>query len=237
MRRWLERPGYLAAALLLGGTTVVAVVVIVLVFARGDSDGGDEQVVATATAGESPPLTPAGSATATPTTESGPTATVAGSQDPDEALLALVRDRLGSELLSDCPLELPPGEEPPQGICALELYRSEELVTFMLGHPFSEAIGEAVITRNEDGSWSVQFIQAPPLGEPVRVGIEAMVFGAGDCLNFRSEPSLAAEPLWCLLDGTKGQVVEGPQQADDHTWWRLQDLGWASEMYLAPVPD
>jgi hypothetical protein len=233
---WWQRPSYLVAAALVGGAIAIVAVVIVLVFARG-GDGGDadKQVVATATPLGAPAATPTGAATPEPTTEAQATPTLADVQDPDDALAAFVRDRLDSEHIGDCPLEQAPGQEPPQGVCSQEIYRTDEMVTFMLGHPFSEGIGEIVITRNEDGTWSTQFIEAPPLGESLEVGRVAVVFGAGDCLNFRAEPSLSAEEFWCLLDGTKGQVLEGPVEADDHTWWRLEDLGWASGDFLAPV--
>ena len=124
----------------------------------------------------------------------------------------------------------------PSGVCSSELYRTETLVTFMLGPPFSEGIGEAVLTRNEDGSWSVNFVPSPPLGEfGVAVGMKVVVFGAGSCLRFRAEPGLSGEELSCRPDGTTGQVAEGPQSADDHTWWRLDGLGWASDQYLVPA--
>ena len=144
---------------------------------------------------------------------------------------------LDSEYLGDCPEELPEGEAPPTGVCSLELYRSEELATFFIGDPFSEFFGETVITRSEDGSWSVNFVQSGPLGETVTVGSQAVVYGAGSCLNFREEPSLSAEVRSCQIDGTKGDVVEGPEEADDHTWWRLDGLGWASEEFLRPAGD
>jgi hypothetical protein len=162
-----------------------------------------------------------------------PTPTSTGLQDPDEALAAFIRDELASEHIGGCPAELGPGQDPPSGICSAELYRSDQLVTFSLGVPFSEGIGEAVLTRNEDGTWSVDFVQAPPLGESdISVGSQAVVFGAGDCLNFRVAPSLSADIRSCQIDGARGQVVEGPVEADGHTWWRLEGLGWASGQYL-----
>ena len=234
MRRWLDRPGYVAVISFAGGAAIAGMVVLVIVFALGgdgDDDGGGPQVVATPTAG---PLADADPTAGTPGAGAA-TATPGGAQDPDEALEAFVEDVLESEYLGDCPEELPEGEAPPTGICSLELYRSEELVTFLLGAPFSEGIGEAVITANEDGSWSVNFVQSGPLGETVAVGSQAVVFGAGSCLNFREAPGLSAEVRSCQNDGRRGQVVEGPEDADGHTWWRLDGLGWASEQYLRPV--
>jgi hypothetical protein len=235
MRRWLDRPGYVGVISFAGGAALAGVIVLVIVFALGgdgDDDGAGLQVAATSTpdplAGANPTAggTPgAGAATATP----------GSGQDPDEALETFIEDVLESEHLGDCPEELPEGEAPPTGICSLELYRSAELATFLLGVPFGEGIGEAVITANEDGSWSVNFVQSGPLGETVAVGSQAVVYGAGSCLRFREEPSLSAEVVSCQIDGREGQVVEGPEDADDHTWWRLDGLGWASEEFLMPA--
>ena len=236
MSRWLNRPGYVGVISFVGGAALAGVIVLVIVFVLGgdgDDDDGDLQVAATSTAGplaDSDPTaggTPgAGAATATP----------GGAQDPDEALEAFIEDVLESEHIGDCPEELPEGETPPTGICSLELYRTEELATFFIGDPFSEFFGETIITRSEDGSWSVNFI-ADSNGDGIEVGIEALVYGAGSCLRFREEPGLSAEVVSCQFDGRKGQVVEGPEDADDHTWWRLDGLGWASEEFLRPAGD
>ena len=95
-----------------------------------------------------------------------------------------------------------------------------------------------MLTLDEDGFWSVDFVRAPPLEESqVSVGSEAVVLGAGSCLNFREEPSSTAGVVFCLIDGTRGVVAEGPVDADGITWWRLEELGWASEQFLAPVTE
>src|SRR3990172_13351511 len=83
--------------------------------------------------------------------------------DPDVALEAFIRDELQAQHIGVCPSELPAGQEPPEGVCSAELYRSDVLVTFALGLPFSEGIGEAVVSRGEDGAWAVAFVPAPPL--------------------------------------------------------------------------
>ena len=232
MRRWLDRPGYVGVISFAGGAALAGVIVLVIVFVvggDGDDDGGGPQVVATSTAGALADGDP--TAGGTPGT-GATTATPGSAQDPDEALETFVEDVLDSEYLGDCPEEPPEDEAPPTGVCSLELYRSEELATFFIGDPFSEFFGETVITRSEDGSWSVNFVQSGPLGETVTVGSQAVVYGAGSCLNFREEPGLSAEVRSCQIDGTKGDVVEGPEEADDHTWWRLADRGWASEEFL-----
>ena len=231
MSRWLDRPGFVGVISFAGGAALAGIIVLVIVFAlRGNGDDDDgPPVVTRSTAGPLADADP--TAGATPGT-GATTGTSGSAQDPDEALEAFVEDVLESDYLGACPEELAEGEEPPTGVCSLELYRTEELATFFVGDPFSEFFGETIITRNEDGSWSVKFIASGPLGETVVVGAQAVVYGAGSCLRFRAEPGLSAEVVSCETDGRRAQVVEGPEDADDHTWWRLDGLGWASEEFL-----
>lgn len=241
MISWSERPGYYVVALAFVAGAVIAGGILFVVLTR-EGDDGEDLATGDGATGTVPAGTPREGATALPTGATTPspgraaTPMSTGLQDPDEALAAFIRGELASEHIGGCPAELAPGQDPPSGICSAELYRSDQLVTFSLGMPFSEGIGEVVLTRNEDGTWSIHFIQAPPLGgSGVSVGSGAVVFGAGDCLNFRAAPSLSADTQTCQIDGVGGQVVEGPVEADGHTWWRLDGLGWASGDYLVPV--
>ena len=221
MSRWLDRPGYVAAIAFLGGIAAAILVVLIIILARGDD--GDDPVAATAT--------PEGTPTAGGPT---PVATIpTGFADPVDALEALIRDVLESDYLGECP-QLPPPAGVPAGLCWQRLHEDQDLATFLVGPPFSEALGEAIITRNDDETWSVSFLPAPAIGAAIAVGGEAMVFGVGACLNFRVEPSLSSEVRSCQFDGARAQVVEGPVTADGHTWWRLTGLGWASDLYLRP---
>ena len=230
MNRWLDRPGYVATIAFLGGIAVAILVVLIIILARGDD--GDEPGAATAT----PEITP--TATPTDSTPAPPSGTLAtplptGLTDPDEALEAFINEVLEADYIGSCALAIPGG---PQGFCSDELYRVQELVTFLLGDrrgEFSKFEGEAIVTRGTEGTWSVTFIQ--PEGETeVSAGSEAMVYGVGNCLNFRVEPSLSSEVRNCQFDGASARVVEGPVTADGHTWWRLAGLGWASDLYLRP---
>jgi hypothetical protein len=121
------------------------------------------------------------------------------------------------------------------GVCSIELYRSDQLVAVFVGPAQSEGLGEAVLTRNEDGTWLVQFLLAPPPGSTVAIGQEAVVYGAGDCLRFREEPRLAGKELSCQPDGNKARVIAGPVEADGIAWWQLDGLGWGSGQYLVPA--
>ena len=240
MSGWLDRPGYVALVAFVAGAAVAGLVLFFVLRGDGDGDSGG-QARATTTAETTPAATSTAegtpvAGTATPTPGPSATATAVRSQDPDEALDAFIREELDAEHIGECPQQPAPGGS-PEGICSVELYRSEELVTFTLGAPFSEGFGEAVLTRDEEGYWSVDFVEFAPLGESIALGSEAVVFGAGSCLNFREEPSLSTEALWCLVDGTSGRVAEGPVEADGITWWRLEGLGWASAEFLMPTAD
>ncbi len=237
MNRWLDRPGYVVVVAFLAGAAVAAVIAVVIFVRRGDDGGGGEHLIATATVSiETPGGTAPATAGSTPGTPMA-TPTPGRFDNPDDALAAFVRNQLSAEYVGGCPQVVAPGQETPQGICSLELYRSEELVTFIVGPPFSEGIGEVVLTRGDDGFWSVDFVEAPTPGQgELRVGIEAVVFGAGDCLRFRETPGPAGKQVTCQIDGTRARVAEGPVEMEGVVWWRLEGLGWASAQYLAPVP-
>jgi hypothetical protein len=228
LSRWLDRPGYVAlvAALV---AAIAAIIVLLIVLLSGDG-GGDGGPAATST----PPATPATPAASATHTGTPATATPARFDDPDDALDAYIRDQLDAEHLGECPQSIPPGGEAPRGVCSRELYRSEELLTALLGTPFSEFFAEAVLTLDEDGLWSIELVPAPEAGGPgLETGVDAVVYGAGDCLNFRQQPSLSAAVVTCQLDGTRARVVDGPVTADGVTWWQLEGFGWASAEFLA----
>lgn len=231
MNRWQERPGLVAlVAFVTGGAVAAIVLAVVFAFDEDGGDGDGAQARATDAAAETATAAP-GEPGATQAPDGTAPSVTAG--NPDQALNRFIRTRFDAEHIGECAQYTDPANV-PQGLCSQELYRSEELATFLIGAPFSEGIGEAVITRGE-GGWSVAFVDFGPLGETVAVGDQAVVFGAGSCLNFRDAPSLDAEVRSCQLDGTRGQVAGGPRNADGHTWWRLEGLGWASEEFLRPV--
>lgn len=228
----MNRQSYIVAGAVVGGVAVAALIVVLVILLRGDDDDDAGEQVAVATSSVGPAVA------TSPVPDVSPTAgstTADGLNDPDEALNAFIAEEYGSEHIGECPQELVEGEPVPAGICSLELYRSGELVTFLLGEPFSEGFGEAVITRSEDGTWAVSVIEASPFKEELVVGSKVVTFGAGSCLNFRDSASVSGAVQSCRIDGTTGEIVEGPQEADDHTWWRLEGLGWASEQFLRPV--
>jgi hypothetical protein len=77
--------------------------------------------------------------------------------------------------------------------------------------------------------------------EGLFVGGEAIVSGTGSALRLRSDPGLQSTTLKTVSDGTRLKILEGPRDADNLRWWRMQDTtdgaeGWAAETYLTPAP-
>ncbi|HWI64829.1 MAG TPA: SH3 domain-containing protein, partial [Symbiobacteriaceae bacterium] len=82
-------------------------------------------------------------------------------------------------------------------------------------------------------------VQKPPFPEQLSL----TVAGTGDCLNVRTEPSVSAQVVACLKDGTKVTVAPDANQVaqiwgDQRQWARVKTAdgkaGWASveEQYL-----
>jgi hypothetical protein len=76
--------------------------------------------------------------------------------------------------------------------------------------------------------------------EGLFVGGEALVSGTGSALRLRSDPGLQSTTLKTVSDGTRLKILEGPRDADNLRWWRMQDPtdgaeGWAAETYLTPT--
>ncbi len=79
-----------------------------------------------------------------------------------------------------------------------------------------------------------------PTPEGLFVGGKAIVSGTGSSLRLRSDPGLQSTTLKTVSDGTVLKILEGPREADNLRWWRMQDEtdgaeGWAAETYLTPA--
>jgi len=230
---WLDRSGYVTILAFVGGAVIAVIVLLVIFFLSGGDDDEPQAAAPTQTPIEvSETPTPAPSATATEVP--GPTSTGSYST-PDDAVAAFVQEGLGGVYIGECPPSVPSGDDAIEGICSVQLYYALELATFNIGPFGSEALGEAVVLPAADGQWSLTFYEFPALDAQITLGGNAMVFQAEDCLNFRTAPSTTADVLSCQLDGTRARVVEGPVEADGQTWWRLEDYGWASVSFLAPL--
>ena len=225
---WLSRPWVIAGVAFVLGAIVTGVIVAIVLSGGNDDDTGPG-VVVTPNASTTP-VTP-GEPTAGTTTPVA-TGTPGDPRDPDDALANYVQQELHQTYIGACP-QTPP-KQVANTICSVELYRSDQLATFNIGPPNSEATGEVVLTPGENGTWTVEFVAIS--GQPPALGSQAVVLGAGDCLTFRAGPGRTQEPLSCQIDGARGEVIGGPQTADNITWWQIKDLGWASGEFLQKAP-
>jgi hypothetical protein len=82
-------------------------------------------------------------------------------------------------------------------------------------------------------------ISAPTVGGQARVTTKYQY------VNLRAEPGLSAETIAQLADGTIVTTLEGPEEADDIRWWKVDDgqgnIGWVAErvgneVFLVPIP-
>lgn len=81
-------------------------------------------------------------------------------------------------------------------------------------------------------------------GDPTMIAVGGKVRVAdtgGSGLNFRDRPSISGKMLRKLPEGNVYEVIGGPQEADNYTWWQLRDtsdgtLGWGAQNFLVPTP-
>ncbi len=81
-------------------------------------------------------------------------------------------------------------------------------------------------------------VSTPPvtaLPTEIRPGALVLVTGAGK-LNLRESPTTSAAVVVAVPDDTVLTVLEGPQQADNYTWWKVRtpdgEEGWAAANWL-----
>jgi hypothetical protein len=79
-----------------------------------------------------------------------------------------------------------------------------------------------------------------PVDAKIEKGVEVRVKGTGvEGLSFRSGPGVNYARLKTVYDDDIFTVLDGPQEADGHVWWRLQDeggtAGWGADTWLEPV--
>ena len=73
---------------------------------------------------------------------------------------------------------------------------------------------------------------------PLVITIGATVIVNSDSLNIRKDAGLGQTLLTTAVKGDRFKVIEGPKQADNLTWWHIQDTvdptrdGWAAADYL-----
>lgn len=95
----------------------------------------------------------------------------------------------------------------------------------------------AVASSDSAQPWLLPPIPTPPdLRGTIAVGVTVLSDTPGDCLRAHTSPSLDAATAVCLPNGSSLFLVDGPQTADDHTWWFAFGAGWVASDYLHPSP-
>ena len=76
---------------------------------------------------------------------------------------------------------------------------------------------------------------AEPTSAGLAIGGKATV-SASSGLKMRSSPGTSASQVKTLSNGTVVEILDGPQEADDYTWWQVRDeagiTGWVAGEYL-----
>lgn len=84
-----------------------------------------------------------------------------------------------------------------------------------------------------------------PIPVPIAIGVTVEVFdvGAGG-LNVRPGAGVSfGPPVFTANEGTQFEIIDGPQEADGFTWWRVLEIdgqdrqGWAAGDFLRVVAD
>jgi hypothetical protein len=99
----------------------------------------------------------------------------------------------------------------------------------------------AAVTPTATAVLPISVTLSPPVFTEIAPGAHVVVQGTrGIGLNLRASASTAARILENVKDGVVLLVLEGPQQADGYTWWKVQTQqgkeGWAAGQYLALKP-
>ncbi|MBI1258106.1 MAG: SH3 domain-containing protein [Chloroflexi bacterium] len=80
----------------------------------------------------------------------------------------------------------------------------------------------------------------PPTGSPtpIQITINDIVIVNVDSLNIRADAGLNQKLVDTAVKGDRLKVLDGPKQADNLTWWKIQDtvdltkMGWVAADYL-----
>jgi hypothetical protein len=74
------------------------------------------------------------------------------------------------------------------------------------------------------------------------IAIGAPVITIAPSVNVRAEPSVNSEAVQQLDEGIELTIVDGPQEADDYTWWQVEStgddpvvLGWVAADFIELV--
>ena len=106
----------------------------------------------------------------------------------------------------------------------------------------AEAMAADLISKQKADKQAKEVAAAPAPSGGLAIGGTAYVTRAGGLpLRLRTGAGLNHEIAGRLQPGTQMQLLEGPQQADNHAWWRIRTSdgreGWVAGEELRMQPD
>jgi hypothetical protein len=95
--------------------------------------------------------------------------------------------------------------------------------------------GKTLVQYPDDGTYV-----APSLSDRPKMAPGVVVVTNESGVRLRAEPSIEGELIKPLRRHTRLTVIDGPKQADSHTWWKVRmddgTEGWVVEDFLAGPP-
>lgn len=129
------------------------------------------------------------------------------------------------------------GEEPTVGVAtetpAAFVEETAVIPTFTLG-PTATPPG-----TEPDATETPEAAEAPV--DTVAVGATVEVYNTdGEGLNMRGGPGLNFAAVELLPEETQLEVIDGPEEVDDFTWWQVRKTsdgteGWVAAQFIRPV--
>jgi len=106
---------------------------------------------------------------------------------------------------------------------------------------YAVIVPTTLVTPTATAALPISVTVSPPVFTEIAPGAQVVVQGTrGVVLRLRASPSTGAQVLDTLKEGMLLLVIEGPQQADNYTWWKVRTAqgkeGWAAGQYLALKP-
>ena len=160
----------------------------------------------------------------------------------------------------------PPARQPPRGLAVIPLYVWGLGVVVVLLLTMVAALWALYVLRGQwapSGPTPTPIIwtptpppvvptatPTPPPVEPTPTAPAGIVIGGyvqvsgteGLGLSLREGPGMEYQRMGVALEGEVFEVVDGPTQAGDVTWWKVRDPDdasrswWAAANFLQPVP-
>lgn len=117
--------------------------------------------------------------------------------------------------------------------------RASSLPPVLTVIPFPSATAPVILSPTPQHLPTEAPTAPPNAPKEFSIGELVQVFGTeGEGLRIRAGPSLGAEVLLLGLESEVFEVLDGPNEVDGYTWWRLANpfdpskQGWAADRFL-----